>query len=261
MRLPLTPPLDTRDGVSAKNARLTNCLKEVKKSGEKAVVRPGLVTSDTYTGIGNGLIPFDGRLLLIYDDTVYDEDLSVPWPFDAFEWSAATNYGWGDVTWYLGNMWFSWGTGSGNTPGSSSLWKRSYDDGYIADRAYEVGETTIVNGVTYYSLAPSNTGNPPASSPYKWSTTPTTSARWRGTFSGSVGGVCGSIEAAGYSAWEAYPYRSCATKSPATTYSTFVGMVGVTIRGNQWSDPTPNNCTAPQNNLGIANLGTVVSYP
>ena len=56
MRLPLTVPLDTRDGVSAKNARLTNCLKEVKKAGEKAVVRPGLVLDAQAAGIGNGLV-------------------------------------------------------------------------------------------------------------------------------------------------------------------------------------------------------------
>lgn len=70
MRLPLTPPLDTRDGVSAKNARLTNCLKEVKKSGEKAVVRPGLVDAATSTGNGYGLVRFNDELVSVYGSSL-----------------------------------------------------------------------------------------------------------------------------------------------------------------------------------------------
>ena len=70
MRLPLTPPLDTRDGVSAKNARLTNCLKEVKKSGEKAVVRPGLVLDAQASGVGNGLVVFNSQLVSVYGATL-----------------------------------------------------------------------------------------------------------------------------------------------------------------------------------------------
>ena len=70
MRLPLTVPLDTRDGVSAKNARLTNCLKEVKKAGEKAVVRPGLEDAATSVGNGNGLVVFNNELVSVYGATL-----------------------------------------------------------------------------------------------------------------------------------------------------------------------------------------------
>ena len=70
MRLPLTPPLDTKDGVSAKNARLTNCLKESKKTGDKAVVRPGLVDAATSTGNGYGLVRFNDELVSVYGATL-----------------------------------------------------------------------------------------------------------------------------------------------------------------------------------------------
>lgn len=70
MRLPITPQLSTKDGVSNKNARLTNCLKESKKSGEKAVVRPGLVLDATASGVGNGLVRFNDELVSVYGATL-----------------------------------------------------------------------------------------------------------------------------------------------------------------------------------------------
>ena len=70
MRLPVTPQLSTKDGVSAKNARLTNCLKEVKKSGEKAVVRPGLSLDAQASGVGNGLVVFNNELVSVYGATL-----------------------------------------------------------------------------------------------------------------------------------------------------------------------------------------------
>lgn len=78
MRLPLTPPLDTRDGVSAKNARLTNCLKESKKGGDKAVVRPGLVLDAVASGVGNGLVVFNNELVSVYGATLGVGFISTP---------------------------------------------------------------------------------------------------------------------------------------------------------------------------------------
>ena len=181
MRLPLTPALDTKDGLSNKNARLTNCLKEVKKTGEKVVVRPGLVLDDTYTGIGSGLIPFDGRLLVIYDDTVTDTDGNIdPWPLDSPEWDGSYTYGYGDATWYLGSMWFSQnGSNTGNTPGSGTSWERSveyapYDSGTV----YPVNSYVLIGGTRYYSMNPYYSGYDPEGTEYldqiMWSTTPAT---------------------------------------------------------------------------------------
>ena len=70
MRLPVVPQISTKDGVSNKNARLTNCLKESKKSGDKAVVRPGLVLDAQASGVGNGLVAFNGELVSVYGATL-----------------------------------------------------------------------------------------------------------------------------------------------------------------------------------------------
>ena len=70
MRLPVTPQISTKDGLSNKNARLTNCLKESKKSGEKAVVRPGLVLDAAASGVGNGLVVFNNELVSVYGATL-----------------------------------------------------------------------------------------------------------------------------------------------------------------------------------------------
>lgn len=263
MRLNLTPSVETKDGISNKNARLTNCLKEVKKSGEKAVVRPGLVLSDTYSGIGNGLIPFDGRLLLIYDDTVYDEELSVPWPFDALEWNAATNYGWGDVTWYLGDLWFSWGTGSGNTPGSSSLWKRSYDDSYNPDRAYDIGDSVVYNGVTYYNYVAGATGIAPdnaVSGAAYWVTTPPGTSRYNMAVSGAPGsigttGLCASKTACVYAGWNMIPY-TCSSKNASGQW--FEGPAPFTPLTITYLSATQyiGDCTT-KFNQGLVTLGQV----
>ncbi len=70
MRLPITPQISTKDGISNKNARLTNCLKESKKGGDKAVVRPGLVLDAQASGVGNGLVVFNNELVSVYGATL-----------------------------------------------------------------------------------------------------------------------------------------------------------------------------------------------
>lgn len=70
MRLPVTPQISTKDGVSAKNARLTNCLKETTKRGDMAVIRPGLVTQAEATGAGGGLVAFNNELVSVYGATL-----------------------------------------------------------------------------------------------------------------------------------------------------------------------------------------------
>lgn len=276
MRLPVVPPISTKDGLSNKNARLTNCLKEIKKGGEKAVVRPGLVLSDTYSGLGNGLIEFDGRLLVVYDDTVTDvvED-SFPWPLDSDPWASGTTYNFGDAVWYNGEMWFSTeGSNTGNTPGTGTEWARSYETPeWDEDATYAIGDPVTYGGVTYYSLAPSNTGQNPSTSP-QWSTTAPTTSRYRvnvnliGALNATTPGPECASEAAAASAWfgTATTFKSCATKAGGT--NNWVSYAGVEtrnvfgtpttfVRVTQFTDPAPADCSGTPVNGGTIDGGKV----
>ncbi len=233
MRLPVTPQLSTKDGVSAKNARLTNCLKETTKRGDMAVIRPGLVLSDTFTGVGSGLIPFDGRLLQIWNDTVYDQNDYGTWPLDAPEWDASTTYDWNDAVWYDGDLWFSTaGSNMGHAPGSG-YWSRSPDDtDYDAGMAYDIGDTVTVDGVTYYSYLASNTGNTPSGSSLYWSTVAPGSTRYQGGLTvtpSSSGALAASVAAAGASAAAGRTYYDCSHKSAI----------------NQWTENPSTRSAAP----------------
>lgn len=276
MRLPITPQVSTKDGTSNKNARLTNCLKEAKKSGDKAVIRPGLVLSDTYSGLGNGLIEFDGRLLVVYDDTVTDvvED-SFPWPLDSDPWASGTTYNFGDAVWYNGAMWFSTeGSNTGNTPGTGTEWARSYETPeWDEDATYAIGDPVTYGGVTYYSLAPSNTGQNPSTSP-QWSTTAPTTSRYRvnvnliGALNATTPGPECASEAAAASAWfgTATTFKSCATKAGGT--NNWVSYAGVEtrnvfgtpttfVRVTQFTDPAPADCSGTPVNGGTIDGGKV----
>lgn len=70
MRLPVVPQISTKDGISNKNARLTNALKETNKQGDKAVIRPGLTLDAVASGVGNGLVVFNDALVSVYGATV-----------------------------------------------------------------------------------------------------------------------------------------------------------------------------------------------
>jgi hypothetical protein len=268
MRLPVVPQISTKDGLSNKNARLTNCLKEVKKSGEKAVVRPGLVLSNTYTGLGNGLIPFDGRLLVIYDDTITDTgDDTLPWPLDSGEWSAGTTYDFGDTVWYGGSLWFSFLNGNiGNTPGGGSWGRQPTDTSYDPAASYSVGDTVLYGGVTYYSLVPSNTGNPPTSSPLQWSTTPTTTARYTSSISGYGGADPGpecATEAAAQNArcLTTTLYGSCATRNLGSgVFFTWSDNYVIGAQGyvKRWLAAGTLPCVNPSTDIGYVGLGTIV---
>lgn len=273
MRLPVVPQISTKDGTSNRNARLTNCLKESKKGGDKAVVRPGLVLSDTYAGLGNGLIEFDGRLLVVYDDTVTDvEEDSFPWPLDSDQWASGTTYDFGDAVWYNGNMWFSTeGSNTGNTPGTGTEWAMSYEiPEWDSGTTYAIGDPVTYGGVTYYSMSPSNTGQNPSTSP-QWRITAPTASRWQvglkliaALNATTPGPECASAEAAA-SAWfaTATTYISCATKFPGpNTYVTFVGTGFSSpyyyAKVNQWVDDSPGDCSGTQVNLGVIDGGRII---
>lgn len=234
MRLPVTPQISTKDGVSAKNARLTNVLKEVRKTGELAVVRPGLSLSTTYAGLGNGLIVFDGRLLVMVDDTIYDPEWEYfGWPLDSAPWSVSTTYSINDSVWYGGDLWFSWGGGNiGNTPAAGSTYwgSSSITDTWSEDTTYDIGDEVLVDGVTYYSYANSNIGNTPSGVSVIWGTTPPTSSRFYGFGSGYdpvyLGApyttqTCASMDACAVIWFSMLTYNACPGRPG---YNIWVGM-------------------------------------
>lgn len=70
MRLPLIADLDSRDGSSNKDARLTNILAEADESAQYAAIRPGLSTAVTSSGNGNGLARFSGVVVSVFGTTL-----------------------------------------------------------------------------------------------------------------------------------------------------------------------------------------------
>lgn len=70
MRLPLIPNVESRDGTSNQDERLTNALIEVDDQGAYGCIRPGLVTAATSSGNGNGLSIIDGVLISVFGTTV-----------------------------------------------------------------------------------------------------------------------------------------------------------------------------------------------
>jgi len=70
MRLPLTSDIDSRDGVSAKDERLTNMLGEDDEGIQLTVLRPGLATIATASGAGGGEINFNGVLITVFGTTL-----------------------------------------------------------------------------------------------------------------------------------------------------------------------------------------------
>lgn len=69
MRLPLVTELDSRNGTSDKDARLTNVLLETDEAASLACVRPGLSSVATASGVGNGLVNFNDVLISVYGTT------------------------------------------------------------------------------------------------------------------------------------------------------------------------------------------------
>lgn len=70
MRLPLVPELESRDGTSNKDERLTNVLSENDEGRVLAVLRPGLAAVATASGAGGNLTTFNGTLVSVFGTTV-----------------------------------------------------------------------------------------------------------------------------------------------------------------------------------------------
>lgn len=69
MRVHLVPDIDSRDGTSNRDERLTNVLSETDEGVTLACVRPGVVAVATSSGNGNGLTNFAGTLISVFGAT------------------------------------------------------------------------------------------------------------------------------------------------------------------------------------------------
>ncbi len=273
MRFKVVPSLSTKDGTSNRNARLTNTLKEASTSGERAIIRPGLVVSTSYGGLGNGLIAFNRNLLTIVDDQVQFDEFT--WmDLDATDWNSGTSYVAGNWVWYNGILWVSVDANSNQAPFlNSTHWRTIYEiPDWDAGTAYAIGDLVVYGGTLYYSMSPSNTGNSPSTSP-QWSTSPPGSSRWMVNLklvaalnATTPGPECASVDAAA-SAWfgTATTFISCATKAfgsynwvtyVGTRYSAITSYWYVTV--NQWTDRPPYDCSGEPANSGIIDGGRLV---
>ncbi len=70
MRLPLASEIDSRDGASNKDERLTNVLQENDEGVVFAALRPGLATIATASGAGGGAVNFNDVLISVYGTTL-----------------------------------------------------------------------------------------------------------------------------------------------------------------------------------------------
>lgn len=249
MRLPITPQISTKDGTSNKNARLTNMLK-VAGPKDIAEIRPGLVSSSTYAGLGSGLIEFDGRLLAIYDDTVFVDDggLSEEWPLDSDPWASGTTYGYGDSVWYLGTLWFSTASGNtNNTPSATSAyWETSWEpDEWDSSATYTVGQLVSYGGSTYYLWASSSTNQNPASNPTLWKATAPNTALTIGTVTYSAPIVA--LNGTQTASWTVYNGATPVGSGSGTLTASLSGSI-TTMSASNW----PRESTSP--------IGTIALY-
>ena len=66
MRIPLASEIDSRDGSSHKDERLTNVLGEDNNGQQMATLRPGLAIIATASGAGGGEVNFNDVLITVF---------------------------------------------------------------------------------------------------------------------------------------------------------------------------------------------------
>ena len=76
MRLPLIPNVESRDGTSNKDARMTNALKESDNGVDYAGVRPAITQVADTTGNGNGMFFLDTLITIFGTAALYSESLT-----------------------------------------------------------------------------------------------------------------------------------------------------------------------------------------
>ena len=77
-RIPLTQPVETRDGTLAKDSRSTNCVFETRDQKREFVKRPGLVYCSQVAAVtppasllSQGLVSFNNKIIAVVANTVY----------------------------------------------------------------------------------------------------------------------------------------------------------------------------------------------
>ena len=76
MRLPLVSDIDSRDGTSNKDARMSNALKESENGVDYAATRPALALIADTTGNGNGMFFLDTLITIFGTAALYSESLT-----------------------------------------------------------------------------------------------------------------------------------------------------------------------------------------
>lgn len=72
MRLPLVPPIDSRDGTDEKDCLCKNLLIEVDDGIQLATLRPGLTLNTSFTaGAGNNIVEVNGVLIEAFGSKLY----------------------------------------------------------------------------------------------------------------------------------------------------------------------------------------------
>lgn len=234
IRIPLQIDLKTRDGSIDKDQVIHNGFVEFNPSNQRITIkRPGLVIGASGSGTAHGTF--------YYDDKFYVWDLGTsdtsPLILNIYSGFLSPYSAWNSVDSY--------------TISSDPVVALDSDGNY--KNFYPTAPST--------NIAPSSTTSP---GNIYWSLTavgPT--PQYYGKYLLSDGPTCLTKAAAGYTAYEAWePYKTCATKYPATLgWQTFVEVnASNQIRVNQWNDAfsSPSgSCTSAPNNLGIATYGTV----
>lgn len=229
MRHPLITPLASRDGSVNKDEKLVNCYGEQDDETKETFVfkRAGTDEGDAVISgpdiYGQGLFNYGGYLFAIIGDILT-------------QWI------------YVG----------GAMPGGGTYYGFGGTVTWSGSDTYDIGDTVVEDGIVYYSYSHNNIGNNPNGSPL-WGTTAPGANTYQGSiYWGGTGEVCSSVAAAGYSAYLACPYDSCANRRLNTNqWLTYDSMSGNNIRCHAYGVFSPNYCSGSINDFGVGTYGTV----
>ena len=78
MRLPLVPPIDSRDGTDEKDCLCKNLLIEAEDGIQLATLRPGQTLNTSFTAAaGNNIVEFNGSLVTSFGTKLYVEGVEI----------------------------------------------------------------------------------------------------------------------------------------------------------------------------------------
>jgi hypothetical protein len=97
-RIPLTQPIESRDGSFAKDSYSSNCYFETRDNKREFIKRPGLVSVKQVTAVtppayknSQGLNAFNNKLLAVIDNTLYQIDPSTSYTVTTLGTTSATS--------------------------------------------------------------------------------------------------------------------------------------------------------------------------